>query len=267
MATAEHGTSDNPRHRSFIGPSDKYDIVASMQFNLLTTFGLREHHHLLDIGCGSLRAGRLFILYLLPGRYCGLEPEKWLIEEGIDQEIGRDLIRLKQPAFRSDSDFRLSAFERPFDFAVAQSIFSHATAGQIRTCLAEIAKVLRPDGVFLATYVKGDADYTGHEWVYPGCVTYSEATMSRMAAEAGLALRPVACPHPNGQSWVAITHPGGVSALPSLDAAAIPGLGQEIRALKDRWDRLRHHPLVRVGRWASRCLRKLGCTGPSALNE
>jgi len=44
-------------YRAFVGPPDKYDLVSAMQFNLLTSLGLRECHHLLDIGCGSLRAG------------------------------------------------------------------------------------------------------------------------------------------------------------------------------------------------------------------
>src|SRR5438128_572554 len=51
-----------------------HDLAAAFQFNLLTRLGLREEDYLLDIGCGALRAGRLFITYLLPGRYFGVEP-------------------------------------------------------------------------------------------------------------------------------------------------------------------------------------------------
>jgi SAM-dependent methyltransferase len=59
-------------------------FMGATQFRLLTTLGLREHHSLLDFGCGSLRAGRLLIPYLLPGRYYGLEPNRCLIEDGIN---------------------------------------------------------------------------------------------------------------------------------------------------------------------------------------
>lgn len=31
-------------YRGFVGPASKYDVVAAMQFNLLTHLGLREHH-------------------------------------------------------------------------------------------------------------------------------------------------------------------------------------------------------------------------------
>ena len=54
-------------YREYVGTSETYDIGGAIQFNLLTTLGLREHHRLLDVGCGSLRAGRLFIPYLLKG--------------------------------------------------------------------------------------------------------------------------------------------------------------------------------------------------------
>jgi hypothetical protein len=73
------------RHfRAYVGPPRQFDFMGATQFRLLTTLGLREHHSVLDFGCGSLRAGRLLIPYLLPGRYYGLEPNRWLIEDGIN---------------------------------------------------------------------------------------------------------------------------------------------------------------------------------------
>ena len=44
-------------YKAYVGPPSVYDLVGAMQFNLLTSFGLRDFHKLLDIGCGSLRAG------------------------------------------------------------------------------------------------------------------------------------------------------------------------------------------------------------------
>ena len=51
-------------YRAYVGPPEDYDLIAAMTFNLLTTLGLRQHHSLLDVGCGSLRIGRLLIPYL-----------------------------------------------------------------------------------------------------------------------------------------------------------------------------------------------------------
>ena len=87
-------------YRAFVDFPERYDLGAALQFGLLTALGLREDHALLDIGCGSLRAGRLFIVYLRPGRYVGIEPEQWLLDEGIRQELGQEQLRAWRRAAR-----------------------------------------------------------------------------------------------------------------------------------------------------------------------
>jgi len=89
----------DPQYRAYVGPPEDYDLVAAMAFNLLTTLGLRQHHSLLDIGCGSLRIGRLLIPYLNRGNYFGVEPNKWLVDEGISRELGETLVQIKRPTF------------------------------------------------------------------------------------------------------------------------------------------------------------------------
>jgi len=113
-------------YRAYVGPPEDYDLIAATTFNLLTTIGLRQHHTLLDVGCGSLRVGRLLIPYLNRSNYAGIEPNAWLIEEGITREIGRDMVEIKRPRFlTADSPEILRTAGSSFDFAVAQSIFSH----------------------------------------------------------------------------------------------------------------------------------------------
>lgn len=192
-------------YRAYVGPPDKYDLVAAMQFNFLTHLGLREFHYLLDVGCSSLRAGRLFIPYLSPGHYYGIEPEAWLIEEGIKNELGRAILEIKQPVFSYDANFDCLHFNRKFDFVVAQSVFSHASQSQIRECLLNIEKCLQPDGVMAATFVKGNVDHEGEESVYPECVKYTVEQITRLATAAGLITRPIDWQHPNGQTWILFT--------------------------------------------------------------
>ena len=86
---------------AFVGPPTQYDFMGATQFRLLTSLGLRANHHLLDFGCGSLRAGKLFIVYLSKGHYFGIEPNKWLIEDAINNQVGKDLIGLKKTAIQS----------------------------------------------------------------------------------------------------------------------------------------------------------------------
>jgi len=210
------GLSPGDRHyRAYVGPPERYDLVAAMQFNLLTHCGMREYHTLLDIGCGSLRLGRLAIPYLRPGNYYGLEPHAWLIDEAIEKECGRDLVRIKQPQFRTDADFGLRRFGVKFDFLLAQSIFSHAAAAQIDCCLGEAAACMHAKSKFLATYFPGETDYEGQQWLYPACCTYTEATMIRFAETRNLVCTRLDWHHPHGQRWIlletaeprTVTHP------------------------------------------------------------
>jgi len=197
-------------YRAYVGPPDKYDLVAAMQFNLLTSLGLREFHFLLDIGCGSLRAGRLFIPYLLPAHYFGIEPERWLVEEGFRNELGEDIMRIKRPTFSYNSHFNFSEFDQKFDFVVAQSIFSHASQAQIRDCLANVERCLQSTGILAATFVRGRENYEQEEWVYPECVTYTAQRMRRLASEFGLVTKIIDWRHPNGQTWLVMKRPRGV---------------------------------------------------------
>ncbi len=195
-------------YRAFVGPPEKYDLVAANQVTLLFSLGLREFHYLLDIGCGSLRAGRLLIPYLLPEHYFGIEPERWLVEEGIQNEVGQDLLCIKRPTFSHDSNFDCTQFGHRFDFIIIQSIFSHASRAQIHRCLGEVTKCLRRSGIVAATFVKGDNDYQGESWVYPECVTYRLEEIQSLAATYGLLVEEIHWPHPNGQTWVVMTTSG-----------------------------------------------------------
>jgi len=214
---------DEHFHRACVGPQNEYDVGAAHQFNLLTLLlGLREYHHLLELGCGSLRAGRLFIPYLLPDHYCGLEPNRWLVEAGLDRETGRDLARLRNPEFRFNDDFDLRSFGRSFDFIVAQSIFSHASQRQMEKCLSEVKAVLAPSCLLAASYHESDADYTGDAWVYPESVTYRMETMNRLAEGVGLRCQPLPWGNQNQQTWLIFYPPERAGALPTPEYIRCP---------------------------------------------
>lgn len=192
--------------RSFVGPPDAFDVQAVMQFTIATQMGLREWNYVCEIGCGSLRAGRLLMTWLLPGRYCGIEPERWLLEQGIEREVSQGLVDLKRPRFDHNTDFDLSVFDEAFDLVIAQSIFSHASRAQVEQCLASVRSSIHHGSIFLCTFVLGEHDYTGSEWVYPGCVTFREQTVHQIAAEAGFAATRIDYDgHPTGQIWFGLT--------------------------------------------------------------
>lgn len=187
-------------YRAYVGPPGDYDLVAAMAFNLLTCLGLRQDHRLLDIGCGSLRVGRILIPYLNARRYYGVEPNRWLVEDGIANEIGVDLVRIKKPTFVFAST--MEEFKEPleFDYALAQSIFSHCGEDLIKQWLSEISFHLKDNGALLATFLTGPEDYRGQGWIYPGCVRYKPETLAGWAAEFRLHFSLIDWAHPR-QAW------------------------------------------------------------------
>jgi len=191
----------DPHYRAYVGPPEDYDLIAAMTFNLLTTLGLRQHHSLLDIGCGSLRIGRLLIPYLNRGKYFGIEPAEWLVAEGIKQELGETVVQTKRPTFFfTDSPETVGQASVSFDFALAQSIFSHCGLDLIKGWLSAVSRSLAQDGVLVATFLPGDEDSLSKGWIYPECVNYRPATLERAAADVNLRFEILDWKHPR-QTW------------------------------------------------------------------
>lgn len=189
-------------YRAYVGPPKDYDLVSAMVFNLLTCLGLRQDHIVLDIGCGSLRNGRLLIPYLNRDKYIGIEPNKWLVDDGVKNEIGKTLVKIKRPIFSySDS---MKDFNQPLgvDYAFAQSIFSHTGLDLLDKWLSEVSHHLKKDGVLLATFLVDDKDSGDQGWVYPGCVKYTPSTVARIASKHGFHFKLLNWYHPR-QSWAA----------------------------------------------------------------
>jgi hypothetical protein len=107
---------------------------------------------MIDIACGSLRAGVHFIRYLDAGKYCGMEKERDLIRAGIAEELGRELFHAKRPNFIITDRFAFECCDVPPDFALAQSLFTHLTPELIGLCLGNLRRCIAGDGVFFATF-------------------------------------------------------------------------------------------------------------------
>lgn len=191
-----------PHYRAYVGPPADYDLIAGSTFSLMFAAGLRETHHLLDLGCGSLRVGRLLIPYLRPDRYCGIEPNKWLVEEALRQETGRDLVALKRPRFSASDNFDATVFGHKFDWVVAQSIFSHTFADLASSAFERLTTSLSSTGVLIGTFQEGEAA-EGTGWLYPACVGYKWEIFQDLLGAAGLAASPLDWPHPRQRWFVA----------------------------------------------------------------
>jgi hypothetical protein len=135
-------------HREYVG--GMWDQIGRLQLDFLLSAGLSPHHYLLDIGCGALRGGVHLIRYLDAGHYLGMEKEAELLEAGID-ELGVDLYEQQVPLLIASDRFDVGRFGIVPDVAIAQSLFTHLPPLAIRTCLANLRRVM-PAGSFFATF-------------------------------------------------------------------------------------------------------------------
>ena len=199
--------SGGSHYRAYVGPPEDYDLIAAGTFSLLTALGLRERHYLLDIGCGSLRIGRLLIPYLQRGHYSGIEPNEWLVKEGIRQETGRDQVSIKEPAFYFSNSAQALPHDSSFDFVLAQSIFSHAGTNLVHSWLLGSSAHLKNSGALVANFLSGEIDTQETGWTYPECVYYRADTLRQMGEAAGFRFFLLDWAHPRLQ-WALFAKPG-----------------------------------------------------------
>jgi SAM-dependent methyltransferase len=144
-------------HRDFVGGDGvMWEQIAELQLSFLKNQGLKESHKLLDIACGSLRAGRLFIEYLNAGNYLALEKEINLLILGVAEEIGSNRFKEKAPEFVVSANFEFDKFSCKPDYAIAQSLFTHLTLEDIYRCLCSLKKIALSDLKFFATFFESE---------------------------------------------------------------------------------------------------------------
>jgi ubiquinone/menaquinone biosynthesis C-methylase UbiE len=142
-------------HRSMVG--GHWDQMGALQMAFLLENGLKPEHHMLDIGCGSLRGGLHFVDYLEPGCYFGMDINRSLLEGGVIELKRRGLFSKGVTLFENDR-FELTLLNQKFDVLLAVSVFTHLFMNNIVRCLKEVSKVLKPHGQFYATFFESKED-------------------------------------------------------------------------------------------------------------
>ncbi|HWP53022.1 MAG TPA: class I SAM-dependent methyltransferase [Pyrinomonadaceae bacterium] len=200
-------------HRNFVG--GLWQEIGDLQFEFLMRNGLAAHHTLIDVGCGALRCGIPIIRYLDCGNYFGLDINSSLIEAA-RSELANEGLTNKHPQLLVNEKFDFARFGVHFDFAIAQSIFTHLDAQLISQCLGELHKVLKPDGKFFATFFRAPSSgHTGPIRHEPdGVVTnfdadpfhFSFSELEQLATITGFSARLIGdWNHPRGQQMLELS--------------------------------------------------------------
>ena len=136
----------------------RWIALGEMQFSYLKKHGLRPEHTMLEIGCGNLRAGRLFIDYLAEGNYFGIDisPE---ILDAAERTLAEYGLREKQPVLALVDDNKFKQFaDDSFDVIHAHSVYSHCPLSVIEECFAHVGRILKPSGHFDFTFDRTEGE-------------------------------------------------------------------------------------------------------------
>jgi SAM-dependent methyltransferase len=195
-------------HRRRVG--GKWEKIGRHQFEYLLMQGLQPHHRMLDVGCGSLRGGRHFARHLDPGNYFGIDVNESLLRAALQSEIPAEGLqdRLPEQNLRHTDVFDCD-FGVQFDFALAQSVFTHLTLNHIRLCLWQVGASMAPDGRFYATvfaFRRHPMDQVEPQVKDP--YAYTRADMEWAAGQTGWQAQWLGdWGHPRGQEMVLFTRP------------------------------------------------------------
>jgi SAM-dependent methyltransferase len=162
-----------PKSMSFVGKGDFVKIGLEFRRHFIELAGLRPEHRVLDVGCGIGRMAIPLTEYLSPaGGYWGFD----IVRQGTDWCSAR--ITPKFPNFHfqhSDvynkhynpdgqvraCDYRFPFEDDFFDFIFLTSVFTHMVPADLENYLREIARVLKPGGKCLITFLLRNEESAG----------------------------------------------------------------------------------------------------------
>jgi len=198
--------------------------LGQMQFDYLLGHGLDPAMRMLEIGCGNLRAGRLFIDYLDAGNYHGIDISPEILLAALDTitEFG---LQSKRPQLTIVEDLTFGFLpDAAFDVVHAHSVFSHSPIEVIDQCLRHVGRIISPGGFFDFTF---HATERAEHDVLREDFYYRPATLISLAAGYGLQVRRLEDWERVGhaQSKLRVTRP--VSGLAPAADRAIPSARAE----------------------------------------
>jgi SAM-dependent methyltransferase len=164
--TAAHGRRSTrlipPPHLHDVGRAD-FATIGDIHLKHFTSLcGLREDDRVLDIGAGTGRIARPLTTFLKAGAYHGLE----IVEESVGwcqlayrryPNFDFQHANIRNSVYNrggtvSAADYRFPFAACSITFAILTSVFTHMLPTEVENYLAELARVLTPEGRAFATF-------------------------------------------------------------------------------------------------------------------
>ncbi len=123
------------RHRDIVG--GRWDETGRAQMAILLGHGMQPHHHLLDIGAGSLRLGCKAVPYLDPGHYWATDQSADLMARGHATELS-DPARLDPSHLVADADFAFPGVPATITHAMGFAVFTHLPLSYLARALPRL---------------------------------------------------------------------------------------------------------------------------------
>ena len=177
-ATGQRNSLTPPRGLIYTGSGDFRRSGQQSVANFRELCGLQPQHSVLDIGSGIGRIALPLAQFLdKNSRYEGFD----VVKKGVDwcqQHITPrhpsfhfQYIPLENDLYRSDggsaSQFRFPSPDASFDFAIANSVFTHMLPPAVDNYLGELRRVLRPGGVCYLTFFLFDLSLWDEKTAWP----------------------------------------------------------------------------------------------------
>jgi len=162
--------------------------LAQLQF--LIDEGCTKQDEVLEIGCGALVAGIPIMHYLDNGRYTGLEPNRWLIDDTLSVPQNAAIKQVKYPNFYHGLNFNISAggcWQR-FDYIISHSVLTHTSLQQLDDFFSLCSWAGRPTVKVLFSCLlasKNQPETIDKYWHYPESVFISRQNLKFYIKEHG----------------------------------------------------------------------------------
>lgn len=139
---------------------------------VLLEAGVLPHHHLLDVGAGSLRLGCKVVPYLDPGHYWATDASRALMLAGWQHELA-DRDRLSQDRLIEDVNFDFPGVPAVITHAIAFAVFPHLPMSYLRRALTALRRFDRLETFLFTVFLVPDALTASRPYRQPdGVVTH-----------------------------------------------------------------------------------------------